>query len=203
MSKRIFPQEIRDFIFANYKGISTRELTEKVNSRFGTSYLVSQLDSFKGNNKLNSGLNGQFKKGLIPHNKGKKGCCPAGSEKGWFKKGRVSENHKPVGSERIDSKDGYVLVKVAEGLRMWRHKHRVIWEQHHGPVPKNHIVIFLDGDMYNFDINNLACVSQSESLILNRKGLRYEDTKLTETGILIAKVIEAGNKKKREKIKKP
>lgn len=29
-------------------------------------------------------------------------------------------NHKPVGSERIDSKDGYVLIKVAEP-RTWKH----------------------------------------------------------------------------------
>lgn len=199
MSKRIFPQEIRDFIFANYKGISTRELTDKVNSRFGTSYLVSQLDSYKSNNKLRSGVDGTFQKGHISHNKGKKGECPAGSEKGWFKKGNISKNHRAVGSERIDSKDGYVLVKVAEGPRMWRYKHRLIWEQHHGPVPRNHVVIFLDGDMYNFDINNLACISQSEALLMNKKGLRYADAQLTETGILIAKVIEAGNKRGRTK----
>ena len=198
MSKRIFTQEMREFIFDNYKGISTRELTDKVNSRFGTDYIVSQLDSFKGNNKLNSGLNGQFKKGHISHNKGKKGCCPAGSEKGWFKKGHVSANKLPVGSERIDSKDGYLLVKVAEPNK-WKLKHRVLWEQHNGPIPKGHIVIFLDSDISKLDINNLACISKSESLTLNRMGLRCDDANLTETGVLIAKVIEAGNKKKSTK----
>ncbi len=197
MSKSIFPKEIQDFIALNYKGIYTRELTDKVNSRFGTDYKPSQLDSYKGNHKLKSGVDGQFKKGHISHNKGKKGC-PAGSEKGWFKKGHVSANKLPVGSERIDSKDGYLVVKVAEPNK-WELKHRVIWERCNGPIPRGHIVIFLDGDITNLDINNLACISKSETLTLNRKGLRYDDAKLTETGILIAKVIQAGNKKKRAK----
>lgn len=34
-----------------------------------------------------TGRTGQFFKGQVSHNAGKKGFCPPGSEKGWFKAG--------------------------------------------------------------------------------------------------------------------
>ena len=75
----------------------------------------------------------RFKKGHVSHNKGKKmpaevyaRCAPT-----MFKKGNVTHNYKPVGSERVNV-DGYVEVKVADPGK-WRLKHRVIWEEAHGP----------------------------------------------------------------------
>ena len=67
---------------------------------------------------------------------------------------------KNIGSERWD--DGYWWVKVNDSRngkrKNWKQKHRYIWEQYYGAIPKGHRVIFLDGNKNNFDINNLACV---------------------------------------------
>lgn len=56
-----------------------------------------------------TGRTGCFKKGQVPPNKGQKGYCAPGSEKGWFKKGQrrgvAVELYKPIGTERV-SKDG-------------------------------------------------------------------------------------------------
>ena len=42
----------------------------------------------------------------------------------------------------------------------WMEKQRYIWEQVHGPIPKGHVVVFLDGNNRNFDIDNLYCMDR-------------------------------------------
>lgn len=193
-----YPDEVKKFIEENVKGITSAELTEKINSYFGTTYGANHIRAYMKNHGLKNGLQTTFRKGMEPHNKGKKGECAAGSEKGWFKKGNMPKNHKPIGSERIDSKDGYILIKTSEP-RTWKHKHRVIWEQHNGPVPRNYVVIFLDGDKTNLDINNLGLISRSELKIMNQRGLIYDNAEATKTGVMIAKVIDTKNKRKKKK----
>ncbi len=112
---------------------------------------------------MNSGC---FSKGNVPWNKGKKGTTGWSSTR--FKAGLVPPNHRPVGFERKCAKDGYIYVKVAEGIGQYRLKQRVIWEQHHGPIPPSHVVVFLDNNLENFDLENLALVSRGELAKLNK-----------------------------------
>lgn len=175
------------------------EIANMMNKEFNREFTVNQIKSAIGRYKLNTGFNGRFKKGNVPHNKGKKGLYYKGCEKTWFKKGQVSINHKPVGSERIDV-DGYTLIKVSEP-NVWKLKHRVVWEKANGPIPKNYTVIFLDGDKSNTDINNLALVSRNELLIINQRGLLKKDKELSKVGINIAKLQSKINKRKRVKNK--
>lgn len=188
-----YPQDVFDYILANYKGVGHKEMADRLNARFGTHYTVQQIKAFYGNRGLNSGVTGRFEKGHIPPNKGIKGVCAPGCEKTQFRKGNLPGNTKPIGYERI-SKDGYVEVKV----RMrpshptcndnFVAKHRLIWEEHHGPIPPDSVVIFKDGDKRNFDPNNLALVTKAERLQMTRRGLFSSDAETTETGIAIAKV---------------
>jgi hypothetical protein len=114
----------------------------------------------------------RYEKGRVPENKGKKWSeymTPAQIERSkttTFKKGSVPPNHKPVGYERI-SKDGYVEVKVKEGLRSFRLKHRVVYELHFGPIPKGYNVEFKDRDKTNCDPSNLVLRSRKENMQLN------------------------------------
>ena len=123
----------------------------------------------------------------------------------WFMKGRPSLNEKPVGTETVmTDKNGHTTVAVKIGKpNVWEYKHRLIWKQHHGEIPKNGYIIFADGNCLNFDINNLVLVSPAEHVIMNKHGLRFDDTELTKTGLNVAKLILAKNevKKKRRKIK--
>lgn len=89
-------------------------------------------------------------------------------------------------------------IKVAEP-NIWRLKQRVVWEQHHGQIPEGHKIIFLDGNKENLDISNLEMITNDEMLETNRKGLRYDEAELTRTGVLIAKVNRAAEKRKRGK----
>lgn len=179
-----YTEEQAKFIIENVVGIGNAELTKMFNKHFNLNLKVSQIKAFKHNKKLSSGLDGRFLKGHIPANKGIKGVIYEGCKKTWFKKGNKPVNHKPIGSERVNV-DGYTEIKIAEPNK-WRLKHRIIWEEHKGPIPRNHNVIFGDGDKSNLDINNLVLVSKKQLLTLNRNNLIQNDADLTKTAVIIA-----------------
>ncbi|HEU4708777.1 MAG TPA: hypothetical protein VFS17_05645, partial [Methylophilaceae bacterium] len=82
----------------------------------------------------------RFPKGHVPANKGKKGISYPGMEATQFKPGHKPGNYRPVGSTRICSKDGYVLIKIEEGMFKWKALHRIVWERMNGAVPPGHVV---------------------------------------------------------------
>ena len=111
----------------------------------------------------------RFQKGHVPDNKGKKmakeiyeRCAPT-----MFQKGHCPVNHKPVGSERV-SAYGYVEVKVAEPTK-WRLKHRVIWEEAYGPIPRGYNIQFKDKNPLNVTLDNLYLISKADQM-------RYENS---------------------------
>jgi len=184
-----YTEEMRNFIADNVKGITSKELAEKVSNEFGVSVTEKQMKGYMGNNRLTNGVDCRFKKGQVPHNKGEKGKWSEGCERSWFKKGHIPKNHRPVGSERLGS-DGYWMIKVAEP-NVWKLKHRLIYEEHYGPIPKGKIIIFLDGNKSNFEIENLMCITKGENAVLNHIGLRYDTTEATESGVALANYIKA------------
>ncbi|MDR2159408.1 MAG: HNH endonuclease [Treponema sp.] len=181
--------EIR-FLEKKVAGRSYAELTDMFNRRFGLSFNVAQINSTLGRLGLRNGRDCRFQPGQVSHNKGKTGCCPAGSEKGWFKPGNRPWDYKPVGTERVD-KDGYIEVRIrnpsGKPWKNWKAKHRIIWEKAHGKkIPRGHLVIFADGDKRNFAPDNLLLVSRSEHAVMNRWALRFAHGELTKTGKAVA-----------------
>lgn len=92
----------------------------------------------------------------------------------------------PLGTEYIDS-FGYTLVKVKDTVggrsKNWKLKQRVIWENNFGPIPKNHVVLFLDNDKTNFSLDNLLCVPTSVTGVLAKKGWYTSDGNLTKAAV--------------------
>ncbi len=85
-----------------------------------------------------------------------------GFQRHQFKKGNRPHNTKDVGYERI-TKDGYVEVKVA-GPNVFELKHRWIWKQANGEIPKGYNIQFKDGNRQNCRIDNLYMISRSQQL---------------------------------------
>ena len=199
-----YSEEQKEFIITNNYGKYSKELAEMFNQHFNTNITAKEIAYFRRNNKLKSGLTGQFKKGNVAHNKGKKQIEYMSQEsiertkKTRFKKGNKPKNYRPIGSERI-TKDGYIEVKVADPNK-WETKNKIIYKQYFGDIPKGHKVIYADGNKLNNDINNLILVSDNEELIMNRHKLRTENIELTKTGYLIAKVIDKTNMVKNERL---
>lgn len=193
-----YTPEERHFFEEYVTGHSYREIQTAFIDRFQWEISLSQIKGYIANHKLNTGRTGAFEKGKPSHNKGKKGECATGCEKSWFKKGHVPENYRPVGSERV-SKDGYIEIKVADPKK-WKMKHRVVWEQHNGPVPKDSCIIFLDGNKLNVDISNLQMIKRKILARMNQNDLFYSDPEITKVGVNIAEVANAvGEAKKRRK----
>lgn len=179
----------------------TTELVNRFNLRFGTDVTESMMKGYKANHKLNSGLTGQFPKGHVPANKGKKGQWSKGCEKTWFPKGHLPSQTDPIGTEKLLG-DGYVWVKVDNKPKVpkrvnWIQKHVLLWEQANGPVPEGHCVIFLDGDRSHIELSNLELIDRKTLAVLNKKGLLRKDADLSKTGIQIAKLIQAITQHKR------
>lgn len=199
---KLFPKEVMDFIRENAAGTLTPEMARLVNEKFGTSYTQQQMRSFFSNHHVCNGVKCEFVRGHEPFNKGRKGVCAPGCEKTWFVRGQVPKNLKPIGYERI-TKDGYTEVKIREKdpdnpkQKNFVLKHRLIWEQLHGPIPKGHIVVFRDGNKRNFAPDNLALISMRQNAVLNHSHLRQTDPELFETSAILADLISATNKRRK------
>jgi hypothetical protein len=202
VNRKYGPEHI-EWLQENIAGCHFKDLTEKFNRQFGMTLKISTMVSLTDRHGLHNGIDRRlntamveagkahrFKKGSSPWNKGTKGVTTG------FKRGQMPHNYKPIGSERVNA-DGYVDIKVADGQKQhnWLGKHIFIWEEHNGPVPKGHAVIFGDGDQRNFDINNLILVSRKQLVTLNHKGLIQKDADLTKSAIAVVDILHKISKR--------
>ncbi|WP_338885352.1 HNH endonuclease signature motif containing protein [Xenorhabdus sp. TH1] len=139
-------------------------LTVAFNRQFNVIRSPDAINALRKRLGLKTGRSGCFVKGHTPANKGAKGLT--GSNSGSFKKNNRPHNSLAIGSEAV-TKDGYIKIKVAEPNK-WKLKHRVVWEQHHGQIPKGGVIKFIDDDKQNCAIENLMLISQQENAVINR-----------------------------------
>ncbi len=126
-----------------------------------------------------TGRNGRFEKGIAPWNTGKTRPYNANSARTQFKKGGLPPNTKYLGHERV-SKDGYVEISIKQvnphtGFeRRYVLKHRWLWEQINGPVPKG-MALKCEGDRLDTDPSNWELVPRALLPRLNgRFGRNYD-----------------------------
>ena len=99
-----------------------------------------------------------------------------------FKKGSIPHNHLPVGSV-VKKSNGYWEKKIAEP-NVWETMHKLIWEEAHGPIPDGMVIIFLDGNIDNYQLDNLMMVSRGESAQITRFKYRSRNPKCTKIGVM-------------------
>jgi hypothetical protein len=139
------------------------ELTTQFNHCFSVNRSNEAINGLRKRLGLRTGRSGQFRAGNRPANAGTKGLAKPNS--GSFKKGQLAWNKRPVGSERV-TRDGYTEIKAAEP-NIWRPKHHIIWEEHHGKRPAGTILTFKDGNPQNCQIDNLVMISHREHGVIN------------------------------------
>jgi len=178
-----------------------RKLAVIFNEKFDTSLGYLAIHGKCNRLGLKVGRSACFKKGHIPWNAGTKGQGLTGSNKTSFKKGHVPANHKPVGSQRIDSKDGYVIEKTVSGK--WQHKQRIVWEENFGAIPSDKIVGFKDGDVLNCSPENLELMTREENLYLNNCDYKNAALEVKPAMLGIAKIdikLRELSKKQKEEV---
>ncbi|KKF38047.1 HNH endonuclease [Erwinia tracheiphila] len=161
----VYSSEMRAWMRINYM-LPAGQLTAAFNHKFCTDRTAKHIHGFRKTMGLKTGRTGRYEKGNVPFNAGTKGFMKRNS--GTFRKGNIPANHRPMGSERIDSKDGYIYIKVAEPNR-WRMKHRVIWVQHYGKIRQGEIITFRDGNILNCNIENLEKITRAEHAVYNKR----------------------------------
>lgn len=127
-------------------------------------YLASpaahRLDGVKG-------MRTRFPKGHIPANKGlrRPGWHRGRMKQTQFKPGQVSKRWDPeiytIGALRINA-DGYLDIKIRNGLRAWQQLSRFTWETERGPIPKNGVIRAINGDQDDTRIENLRLTTRGE-----------------------------------------
>lgn len=163
MKRFVHTAEMCEWMRKNYL-MQLDQLTLAFNKQFGIARSKEAINSLRKSLKLKTGRSGTFRKGHTPANKGKKGLTRANSNS--FKINHRPHNYQPIGTEVITTM-GYIKVKIAHPT-IWKFKHILVWEQHNGPVPKDHIVKFIDDNPLNCSINNLMVITKSEHGVINR-----------------------------------
>jgi hypothetical protein len=115
-----------------------------------------------------------FKKGQVPHNKGRKietWMKPeliARLKKTCFKKGQLPHNTLYDGALRTrQDKSGLSYQYIRIGKAKWELLHRHVWQQHYGPIPAGKVVAFKDGNQLNCKPENLKLLTFNENMLRN------------------------------------
>ncbi|MCG9780460.1 HNH endonuclease [Photobacterium damselae] len=190
---REYSEEMIQFLSDHYPKAPVTNWLDTFNQTFATNKNKGAITGACKRFGIKSGRNGRFEHGHVSHNKGK--SCPLrGRAKetafGGVRSNPTSDNKKPIGSTRVCSKEGYLIIKVAEP-NIWRHAHVVIWENKHGKKPKDHVIRFYDNSPEKIKaptLDNLFMVSRSVHARLTQMKLSDIPMEHKETVILIAKI---------------
>ena len=204
----IFSSEIKAFINEHFVGIGPTKMTSLINELFGTAYTRSQIASYYSTHHLKCGVpDGQFTKGQIPHNKGKK-WDDFISKDGQLRIKRtlaeytkaIHDDDLPVGS--LVLKKNYYYRKISIRPSRWRLAHYIEWEEHNGPIPEDHVLIFADGNTSNWHIDNLMLISKTHNFLRNIYGIRGYDLQSNETANLIVQLKHTQKQKRKSRNRK-
>ncbi|MGE4321043.1 MAG: HNH endonuclease signature motif containing protein [Acholeplasmataceae bacterium] len=208
---RLYTQDIIDYLKEISHHRYNKEITAMFNKKFNVDFTEKSIAACRYSHGIKNNIDAtfkkgtrfspstEFKKGMVPANKGMKGVYAPGCEKTWFKKGHKPKNYLPVGTELMKS-DGYVYTKIADPNK-WKQSHRILWESVNGSYStKTHALIFKDSDRTNITIENLELITRRQLAILNKNNLITKDKDLTETGLIIGQILEVkARRKKNEK----
>ena len=122
----------------------------------------------------------RFKPGHTTWNKGVKGSVGLheNCRKTQFKPGQKPRTTQPVGSYRVNVTKGIPRLErkmndnPGPNHVRWIPVTRLVWEQHHGPVPPKHIIVFADSKqattvLEEITVDKLICISRAENALRN------------------------------------
>lgn len=90
----------------------------------------------------------------------------------------VSKIVKKLGISRSVGRPRYTKTKNGRTCRAWA---RRIWEEEHGPIPKNYVIHHIDNDPTNNSLGNLLMLSHSAHSSLHNRGPEYHVPKWQRT----------------------
>lgn len=181
MQKHRYSDEQLKFIRDHAEGRSRADLCGMLNETFGLNVTVRAVGSLMSRNGIynrRQGIDSRFQKGVVPWNKGMKGLM-IGGEETQFKTGSIPASYLPIGSEVWRPEKRTYYIKIADP-KVWVNKKHYLWEQAHGPIPDDHVIICKDNDPYNVTMENLLMVSRRAMTSVSLRGLRTDYPEINE-----------------------
>lgn len=163
---------------------AVQKLVSRLKIRKSTAWMEQQLERFTEGGKKN-----RYRKGHVPAN-----ACSVGltgqhpnSRKTQFKKGNLPKNTLRDGAITVRKDNRGVPQKMIRvRLGKWVYLSRYNYDKFVGPIPKGHVIRFLDGDTMNCDPSNLECVSKRLNMLINsRHGYSRVQAEVKEVCLLI------------------
>jgi hypothetical protein len=142
----------------------------------------------------------QFKKGHVPHNKGKEMPAKVYEKVKYtfFKPGQVPHNKKQEHDITIRSdKSGREYKYIKVGYNKWQLYHRYIWQQENGPIPEGYVLSFKDRNSLNCTLDNLELITYDENM--RRNTIQRYPAPLKQVMKLTKKLIKKINGKEQNK----
>ena len=209
-ARRRLSEDEDAFLRSFIPGHTRRQVADAFNARFPQPITPGFVKRFSARTGVRSGLTAaefRFRPGQDGWNKGMRQedyMSPDAIERSKatrFRKGDRPWNELPIGSEFVDG-DGYVYVKVRDGLRAgrfapgrsgnWVPKQAVVYEETHGaPAPADCVLAFADGDKGNFTPENIVAVPRSVWTVINCRHLPYHDADTLRVAMATAEVMSA------------
>jgi len=155
-----------DWLRATRADQSLADLTAAFNRYWRTARTEGALTATCQRYGITGTRDTRFQPGQDAWNQGRDGWSPGGaSVTSRFQPGQISSNALPIGSVKRNGQ-GYWVIKISHGATShrghspdnWLFCQRDLWQQHHGPIPAGHNILFLDGDRDHIDIDNLICL---------------------------------------------
>ena len=169
------------------------EMARQFNLKYGEQRTKESMQRFCSKHKLLGVENtGRLKKGHKTWNKGVTGYMSSNATS--FKSGNIPHNTKPIGTERICAKDGFIYIKTESGFVL---KHRWLWIQLGFEIPKGMVLCFKDGDKLNCKIDNLILMTRSELLRYNQSFRKLATKESNESCLILGKIRDKLNKSKK------
>jgi hypothetical protein len=205
MAGRIWTDEEKRIMKETFADNYTEDVCKKLNRSYRSVCSQASLMKLKKSDSFmkmelekqaqrlrTSGIAHRFYKGSIPANKGKPMAkevydkCKAT----MFKRGQAPHNENYDGHERL-SKDGYVEIRIRRGKYVLKHRH--IWEQENGPIPKEMILVFKDNNPAHIFLENLELITKAENM--KRNTIHRYPAELKRTIRLVKKLNRKINEK--------
>jgi hypothetical protein len=169
-----------DYLKANFRTVSYAEIAKHLGKKTNTVASMAWKLGLKRTEEEQKAIVRKYNKGCF--SKENVGFRPPKgirlSSKTEFKKGQLPKNTLSDGVITIRHKKGdnhpYQFIRI--GLSKWVFLHRHIWQQANGPIPKDSVVIFKDGNTLNCVLDNLEMITKAENA---RRNVNYDKSAIS------------------------
>ena len=163
-TKHVWTDEQVEYLKKIAEGTPRKEIVKKLNDKFNLNLTLLQVRDCMNGRGIRNNIDKRFS----------------------AKNGNRCQQEKPIGT--ISKWEcGYTRIKT--GDNEWEFIQRYVWKKHHGEIPPNHSVIFLDGNTDNYNIENLALVNRNELMKYNSMKLNSDNQELNRVAVNLAKLM--------------